>query len=68
MDSLIYQRIEIMILLAVVFPGLSFLLRGKLLSAIVAFVLQITVLGWLPVSIWAVASLLDARSERRFQA
>jgi uncharacterized membrane protein YqaE (UPF0057 family) len=54
-----------MILLAVLFPALSFLLRGKILSAILCFILQITLVGWIPCSIWAVASLLDARNKKR---
>lgn len=54
-----------MILLAIVFPGFSFLIRGKVLSAILAIILQITIVGWLPVAIWAVVSLTNARSNRR---
>lgn len=55
-----------MILLAVLFPALSFFLRGKILTAILCFVLQITLIGWIPCSIWAVASLIDARNKKRF--
>lgn len=54
-----------MILLAIVFPGFSFLIRGKVLSAIFAVILQLTIVGWLPVAIWAVVSLTNARSSRR---
>lgn len=54
-----------MILIAVLFPALSFLLRGKILIAILCFVLQITLVGWIPCSIWAVASLLDERNKKR---
>ena len=54
-----------MILLAIVFPGFSFLIRGKVLSAILAIILQLTIVGWLPVAIWAVVSLTNARSNKR---
>ena len=54
-----------MILIAVLFPSLSFLLRGKILTAILCFLLQIIVIGWIPASIWAVASLLDERNKKR---
>ncbi|RLZ10787.1 YqaE/Pmp3 family membrane protein [Faecalibacter macacae] len=54
-----------MILIAVLFPSLSFLLRGKILTAILCFVLQIVIIGWIPASIWAVASLLDERNKKR---
>ncbi len=56
-----------MILLAIIFPGISFLVRGKILSAILAIILQLTVIGWLPVAIWAVVSLSNARSEKRMK-
>ena len=49
-----------MILLAILFPSISFLLRGKILTAILCFILQITIIGWIPAAIWAVASLIDS--------
>ncbi len=54
-----------MILLAILLPWLSFLLRGKLISGILCLVLQITILGWIPAAIWAVVSLTEAREDRR---
>jgi TM2 domain-containing membrane protein YozV len=54
-----------MILLAIIFPGISFLLRGKILSAILAIILQLTLVGWLPVAIWAVVSLVNSRNNKR---
>ncbi len=54
-----------MILIAVLFPWLSFLLRGKIFQALLCLILQITLIGWLPAAIWAVASLLDERNKKR---
>lgn len=54
-----------MILIAVLFPWLSFMLRGKIFVGIICLILQITLIGWLPASIWAVASLLDDRNKNR---
>ncbi|WP_323674058.1 YqaE/Pmp3 family membrane protein [Faecalibacter sp. LW9] len=54
-----------MILIAVLFPALSFLLRGKILTSVLCFILQITLIGWIPCSIWALASLLDERNKKR---
>lgn len=56
-----------MILIAVIFPSLSFLLRGKILTAIFCFLLQFLIIGWIPASIWAVASLLDERNKKRIK-
>ncbi|MBC5841876.1 MAG: YqaE/Pmp3 family membrane protein [Flavobacteriaceae bacterium] len=54
-----------MLLIAIIFPTLSFFLRGKILTAILCFLLQITIIGWIPASIWAVLSLQDSRADRR---
>ena len=56
-----------MTLVAILFPGISFLVRGKILAAILAIILQITLVGWLPVAIWAVASLNNERNEKRIK-
>ncbi len=54
-----------MILVAVLLPWLSFMLRGKILTGILCLLLQITLIGWIPASIWAVASLVDKRNKNR---
>ncbi len=54
-----------MILIAVLVPWLSFFLRGKILQGLLCLILQISLVGWLPAAIWAVASLLDERQKKR---
>ena len=54
-----------MLLLAILLPWLSFILRGKILSGIICLILQITLIGWLPAAVWAVVSLQNARAVRR---
>ncbi|MCI0920018.1 YqaE/Pmp3 family membrane protein [Sphingobacterium rhinopitheci] len=56
-----------MILIAVLFPWLSFFLRGKIIRGFLCLILQITLIGWLPAAIWAVASQLDARNKKRIK-
>lgn len=52
-------------LLAILLPFLSFMVRGKILTGILCMILQITILGWVPAAIWAALSLSNARAERR---
>ncbi len=52
-------------LLAIIFPFLSFFFRGKIITAVICFILQITVLGWLPAAIWAAMSLSNERAAQR---
>jgi uncharacterized membrane protein YqaE (UPF0057 family) len=54
-----------MTLIAILFPSLSFLLRGKIITGIICFLLQITLIGWIPASIWAVVSLQNNRADKR---
>jgi uncharacterized membrane protein YqaE (UPF0057 family) len=56
-----------MILIAILFPALSFLLRGKILTAILCLILQITLIGWIPAAIWASVSLIDGRNKKRIK-
>lgn len=52
-------------LLAILLPFLSFFFRGKIFTAVICLLLQLTLLGWLPAALWAVMSLQNARAERR---
>ncbi|AZA77727.1 YqaE/Pmp3 family membrane protein [Chryseobacterium sp. G0186] len=54
-----------MMLLAILLPFLSFIMRGKVLTGIVCLILQITLIGWLPAAIWAVLSLNNERANKR---
>ncbi|GAB2532057.1 hypothetical protein [Spirosoma aerophilum] len=65
-----------MILLAILIPGLSFILRGKFISGIVALLLQVLAvftflifgLGffiWLGTAAWAVISYNNGKAEKR---
>ena len=56
-----------MILIAILLPWLSFLLRGKIVAAIICLVLQVTLIGWLPAMLWAVVSRSNEVSERRVE-
>lgn len=56
-----------MIILAVLLPWLSFILRGKIIQGVICLILQMTLIGWLPAAIWAVVSLLDERNKARIK-
>jgi hypothetical protein len=56
-----------MILLAIIFPWLSFLLRGHIIRGIICLILQMTLLGWLPAALWAAFSYNNEKNEKRFR-
>lgn len=52
-------------LLAILLPFLSFMVRGKVFTGIICLILQITLMRWLPAVIWAVLSLNNERADKR---
>lgn len=54
-----------MLLIAILLPWLSFLLRGRIFHFIICLLLQITLIGWLPAAMWALVDLQNRRAERR---
>jgi len=54
-----------MLVLAVIFPWLYFVLKGKTIPAIICLVLQLTGIGWIPAAIWALNVYQQGRLERR---
>ena len=59
-------------LAAILLPPLAFLSCGKPFQAILSFLLMITILGWIPASIWALfvvqSHQADKRTDRLIQA
>jgi len=43
-------------LFAILLPGISMIFRGHVLKGILCGVLHLTLIGWIPAAIWAVAS------------
>jgi hypothetical protein len=54
-----------MILLAILLPWLSFLIRGKIFAGIFCLILQITLIGWLPAAIWAVVAHSNEKTQNK---
>jgi uncharacterized membrane protein YqaE (UPF0057 family) len=58
--------------LAIILPPLAMLFCGKVFQAILALILQVTVIGWLPASIWALfvvnSHLADVRNKELIKA
>jgi uncharacterized membrane protein YqaE (UPF0057 family) len=52
-------------LIALFLPWLAFFTIGKFFSGIIGFVLQLTVIGWLPATIWAFFAISDYHADQR---
>ena len=51
--------------LAILLPPLAILLCGKPFQAVIALVLQITLLGWIPAAIWALLVVNNHLADKR---
>jgi len=52
-------------LFAILLPGISMIFRGHVLKGILCGVLHLTLIGWIPAAIWAVASYQQDQAEKR---
>ncbi|EFI1876093.1 YqaE/Pmp3 family membrane protein [Escherichia coli] len=55
------------LLIAFLLPWLTFFTIGRPLTGIFCLVLQITLLGWIPATIWAVYALSQYKAEQKIR-
>lgn len=53
--------------IALVVPWLAFFTIGRPFAGIVCLILQITIIGWVPATIWAVYSLGQYKTDHKIQ-
>lgn len=53
-----------MIIISIIFPFLSFLIRGRFVSALICIFLQYLLFGWPIAAIWAVSSLQNDKIDK----
>ena len=52
-------------LVALFFPFLSFFTMGKIWQGLLCLILQITLIGWLPATLWAFVSISGYNADKR---
>jgi uncharacterized membrane protein YqaE (UPF0057 family) len=55
----------VLYVVAILLPPLAMLLAGKPFQAIIAFVLMVTVIGWVPAAIWALFVVSNHYADKR---
>jgi hypothetical protein len=53
------------LIIAFLLPWLTFFTIGRPIAGIVCLVLQVTLIGWLPATIWAVYALSQYKTDRK---
>ncbi len=56
------------LLLAIIFPWLQFFTIGRPIAGIICLALQITMIGWIPASIWSVYALSQYKTDKKIEA
>ena len=55
------------LLIALIFPWLTFFTIGKPIAGIICFILQVTLIGWIPAAIWAVYALSQYKTDKKIE-
>ncbi len=53
------------LLIALLLPWLTFFTIGRPIAGIVCLILQVTIIGWLPATIWAVYALSQYNTDKK---
>ncbi|AYQ27292.1 MULTISPECIES: YqaE/Pmp3 family membrane protein [unclassified Polaromonas] len=56
------------LLIALILPWLTFFTIGRPFAGIFCLLLQITLIGWLPATIWAVYALSQYKTDQKIKA
>ena len=56
------------LVIAFLLPWLTFFTIGRPIAGIVCLVLQITVIGWIPATIWAVYALSQYKTDQKIRS
>lgn len=55
------------LILAIFLPWLQFFTIGKPIAGVICLILQITLIGWIPASIWSVYSLSQYKTDKKIK-
>jgi uncharacterized membrane protein YqaE (UPF0057 family) len=55
------------LIISLFLPWLTFFTIGRPIAGIICLILQITVIGWLPATIWAVYALSQYKTDQKIE-
>jgi uncharacterized membrane protein YqaE (UPF0057 family) len=56
------------LLIALILPWLTFFTIGRPIAGMICLILQLTLIGWLPATIWAVYALSQYSTDQKIKA
>ena len=60
-----FESTTMRLLIALILPWLTFFTIGRPFAGIICLILQITLIGWLPATIWAVYALSQFKTDQK---
>ncbi|MFA5704342.1 MAG: YqaE/Pmp3 family membrane protein [Advenella sp.] len=55
------------LIIALLLPWLTFFTIGRPIAGIICLILQLTILGWIPATIWAVYALSQYKTDQKIK-
>ena len=55
------------LIIALLFPWLTFFTIGRPFAGIICLILQITLIGWIPATLWAVYALSQYKTDKKIE-
>jgi uncharacterized membrane protein YqaE (UPF0057 family) len=62
-----FKELPVRLLIALIFPWLTFFTIKRPLAGLICLLLQLTLIGWLPATIWAVYALGQYKTDQKIQ-
>lgn len=59
--------VYVRLLISLVLPWLTFFTIGRPIAGIICLVLQVTLIGWIPATIWAIYSLSQYKTDQKIK-
>lgn len=55
------------LIISLFFPWLTFFTIGRPIAGVICLVLQLTLIGWIPATIWAVYALSQYKTDKKIE-
>lgn len=55
------------LIISLFLPWLTFFTIGRPIAGVICFVLQLTLIGWIPATIWAVYALSQYKTDKKIE-
>lgn len=62
-----FGDLQMRLILAFIFPWLQFFTIGRPFAGLFCLVLQLTLIGWIPATIWSVYALSQYKTDKKIQ-